>query len=397
MRLVSSFSSILAILRLKPLDFRCLGNIAGDAADMRDIVLANNPLPALLANIANPASLSLLRNCAWTLSNFCRGKPGPRFETVSAALPALATLINANMDQDVAVDAAWALSYLSDGSEDRIQAVIDAQVAPRLVEMLVAGGSLLVPALRTLGNFVTGSEAQTQVAIDAGLLTALVPLLSHNRKNVRKEVCWVLSNVAAGSSSQLKQLVEQKNMLAKVLQQMGSSIEWDVRKEAAWVISNVATSAPRDIIVRLVELGAVNHLCELLEVDDSKVILIALDAVEAILKVGEQIGDGTAFMQLVTDCGGADTLERLQEHESPKVYKRVVEIIERFFGAEEEGEGSGENIAPATDGNTFSFGLPAASTSKDFNFGAKNAPSSFNFGVMPPQAPQPVHTHFSFA
>jgi hypothetical protein len=47
----------------------------------------------------------------------------------------LAKLIYAN-DEEVLTDACWALSYLSDGSNDKIQAVVEAGIAVRLVELL---------------------------------------------------------------------------------------------------------------------------------------------------------------------------------------------------------------------------------------------------------------------
>lgn len=52
------------------------------------------------------------------------------------AIPALERLIQSN-DEEVLTDACWALSYLSDGTNDKIQAVIDAGVCPRLVELLL--------------------------------------------------------------------------------------------------------------------------------------------------------------------------------------------------------------------------------------------------------------------
>lgn len=114
-----------------------LGNIAGDSPRCRDFVLGEGSLRPLL-DILNESQykLSMLRNATWTLSNFCRGKsPQPDWNTISPSLPVLAKLLHAN-DEEVLTDACWAISYLSDGSNEKIQAVIESGVCRRLVELL---------------------------------------------------------------------------------------------------------------------------------------------------------------------------------------------------------------------------------------------------------------------
>jgi hypothetical protein len=72
----------------------------------------------------------------------------------------------------------WALSYISDGDDDRIEHVV--HTIPILITLLESTTTMTTfPALRTLGNIVTGSEQQTQMVIDGGLLQHALKILEH--------------------------------------------------------------------------------------------------------------------------------------------------------------------------------------------------------------------------
>lgn len=337
-----------------------LGNIAGDSPKCRDLVLESGALLPLLEQLKDSSKLSMQRNATWTLSNFCRGKPQPNFEQTRQALPTLARLIYSN-DEEVLTDACWALSYLSDGTNDKIQEVIQAGVCRRLVELLLhQSPSVLVPALRTVGNIVTGDDLQTQVIINCGALPCLLNLLTTSHKNsIKKEACWTISNITAGTKEQIQCVVD-ANIIPPLVHLLGTA-EFDIKKEAAWAISNATSGGTHDQIKYLVSAGCIRPLCDLLTCADVRIVTVALEGLENILKVGEtekelQGANGNnPYAELVDEAEGLDKIEELQNHNNEDIYNKAIGILEAYFDVE---EGEVENLVPTVDASqgTYTFG-----------------------------------------
>ncbi|KAK3160004.1 hypothetical protein QOZ80_1BG0054050 [Eleusine coracana subsp. coracana] len=318
-----------------------LGNVAGDSPKCRDLVLSNGALMPLLAQLNEHAKLSMLRNATWTLSNFCRGKPQPSFDQTKPALPALARLIHSN-DDEVLTDACWALSYLSDGTNDKIQAVIEAGVCPRLVELLLhPSPSVLIPALRTVGNIVTGDDLQTQCIIDHQALPCLLNLLTQNhKKSIKKEACWTISNITAGNKDQIQAVIN-AGIIGPLLQLLQTA-EFDIKKEAAWAVSNATSGGSPEQIKYLASEGCIKPLCDLLVCPDSRIITVCLEGLENILKVGEQektsgaTGEVNVFAQMIDEAEGLEKIENLQSHDNNEIYEKAVKLLEVYWLEEEE-------------------------------------------------------------
>jgi importin subunit alpha-1 len=362
----------------------CLGNIAGDSPKLRDTVLRAGAMEPLLENIKDAANASLLNNAVWTLSNFCRGKPQPELDLVAPALPVLAALVMNPPNPEALLDACWAISYLSDGSDDRIQAVMDARVPAEefenvtmtqtLVKLLDHENTAIVtPALRVLGNFVSGSDTQTQAVLDAGVLKMAFKLFKSSKRSIRKETFWLLSNVAAGTPQQINAIVRSQAHLQHAVLSMQNA-EFEIRKEAMWVVNNIITGGTDEHVILVCTMGAIASLSSMLTVNDPKVLEVVLDALEKIFLVGEKREKN--YTTLFDEADGIDRLEALQEHENEEVYEKAINLLELFFGASDENEN--ENLAPQSDGNTFSFGL-SQKVDVASQVSGGNGPMSFNF------------------
>ncbi|PWZ33742.1 Importin subunit alpha-1a [Zea mays] len=262
-------------------------------------------------------------------------------EQTKPALPALARLIHSN-DEEVLTDACWALSYLSDGTNDKIQAVIEAGVCPRLVELLLhPSPSVLIPALRTVGNIVTGDDQQTQCIIDHQALPRLLNLLTQNhKKSIKKEACWTISNITAGNKDQIQAVIS-AGIIAPLLQLLQGA-EFDIKKEAAWAISNATSGGSHEQIKYLVSEGCIVPLCDLLVCPDPRIVTVCLEGLENILKVGEHdktmgaTGDINVFAQMIDDAEGLEKIENLQSHDNNEIYEKAVKLLETYWMEEED-------------------------------------------------------------
>lgn len=350
-----------------------LGNIAGDSAACRDLVLETGVLHPLLMQLTGDSKVTMLRNATWTLSNLCRGKPPPSFEMVRPALATLSHLIYFD-DEEVLTDACWALSYLSDGNNEKIKAVVESGVVKRLVELLLHQSmSVQTPSLRTVGNIVTGDDVQTQFVINVSVLPCLYSLLNSPKKSIRKEACWTISNITAGNKEQIGSVIE-SNLIPPLIQIL-TNADFDVKKEAAWAVSNATSGGTPQQIKYLVEQGCIEPLTNLLTVHDARIVSVALEGLENILRVGQKEKDTSnseynEYARAIEAVGGLDKIESLQQHSNQEVYEKAVRILEVFFMADDEEEIDG--VVPDNSGSQFGFGVTAAPDG-GFNFGNPGA------------------------
>jgi importin subunit alpha-1 len=326
-----------------------LGNLAGDNSAARDLVTAAGAMDALVARVDDPSlSAKAVANMTWTMSNLCRGKPHPRLEAVKVAIPPLAGLC-VHKDEEVSTDALWALSYIADFGEDALDALLafDPPLVPRFAAALHGTPSQLTPALRALGNLVTGNSRHTRAVTELGFLNSMPFLLAHHKRGVQKEGLWTLSNILADDPKYIAQVLAVPGLWQHVLTHLEGSAN-DLVKEAAWCVSNAITTSADDQMLRDVIRGGgldgsaltLHAMLRKLQgsgIHDARVLGVLLEGIEAALSVLTE--------EQKTQV--AETVEPLQEHVSQDVYSKALSILQALgFDGDAEGEQGEGSTAP---------------------------------------------------
>lgn len=250
------------------------------------------------------------------------------------------------------------------------------RIPSRLVELLrTASPKVQTPVLRTVGNIVTGSDEQTQCMIDAGALGAVMGLLSHAKKTIRKEAAWTISNITAGNQSQIAQVI-QAGAVRPLVQRLEND-EFDVKKEAAWSLSNACSGGSPAHIAAMVQQGVIKALAGLFTSHEPRTVMVALDGIEAILRAGaNNTDDDNVYADELEECQGLDALENLQNHDSTEIYEKAASILSAFYLDEEEDDTAATAPVLASNAQQFSFGI----TQPTFTGGApQGQQQTFNF------------------
>jgi Armadillo/beta-catenin-like repeat-containing protein len=259
-----------------------ISNIAGDSPQLRDFIIQHHAMPAVLTQLEDPSiSLTMLRNVAWTLSNFCRGLPPPEYETVMPSFGALVSLLG-HSDVSVLSDAVWAFAYLTQVDQVRAERVIgELEIAPRILELTTnPHQNVQTPAIRVIGNCIRHSEKCLDMFMGQGIISHLVGILSQTQsKNVQKgagaypsvprtclspppafrccvrlfsgflsalECCSAIANIAY-SEKYVSNVLSEPSLVQLMLALISSpNHHFTVRKEATFCVTNIV-GAPRDL------------------------------------------------------------------------------------------------------------------------------------------------------
>jgi importin subunit alpha-1 len=202
----------------------------------------------------------------------------------------------------------------------------------------------IVPSIRTIGNLLTGLNQTTDYLIEIGVIPFLQKFLYHKIANVRKEALWALSNITAGSLSQVKAAINAGVVMNALALTKDSDRE--VTREALLVVTNVVANSDEETLLYMRELNFIEcYIWVLKNYKDPELVLIVLKSILDFHRKGDldkmTVEDGNkdntnSNANYFESKGGLEILQMLQFDKSENVYQITTYIITHWYASKTE-------------------------------------------------------------
>merc|ERR1712137_187824 len=153
----------------------CLGNLAGTSSAIRDAIIQTDILPRLLQLLNNQQQDSFVGNACFTIRILCGGTAPVPEHVKLTAMPRLLQILQDSTNTSTLVEIGWAISHLTDSSEQAVEIVSQSGALARMIQLL-REPSMISQMLRIIGNLVSSTEDVSQIALDFGCIPVLKEL-----------------------------------------------------------------------------------------------------------------------------------------------------------------------------------------------------------------------------
>lgn len=284
------------------------------------------------------------RNTLWLTAAVCNS---PIIQTPDSGIQTrLLTLVSRRLghrDSSVVRDCCRSLSgLLVRGCAASAISAVTETCGRQMIQLLKHEADGVASAALNLIGRVTaaGTCGQVQALLDASLLTGLHTLLSDTSRathQVRRDVCWITSNCAAGTEAQIQQLGD-SGLLSLVCRILAADPDCGSRREAAFCVSHVAQCGSLQQVRVLCESSdAIESLVRCLELRDSRLLLTVLTGLHSLLTCGQWLarragpGHLNLYAARVQRAGGEERLQILRHDVDQRVAAKAHDIVHKFF------------------------------------------------------------------
>lgn len=339
-----------------------LGNLAADCDEFSDTIVAQGgvkPLAQLVLHFqegnwgeASQVVVMAGVTAAWALSNLVRNSnvAGDHLMGLPSSTERLIALLG-YQHLKFTSELLWLIVYLIAKNTRNLEHMVEGGLGPPLVKVMAGAVHglqqdvsnammVLIPALRSLGNVISGARVEyiTQILNSEGgaVIPCLVECLRSTHRGILKEAAWALSNIA-GCPDRSGAEVIVKSGVVPILLDLIHTAAFDVRKEAAFVLANLCMQTDDepnvDFLQQLLQSPKfLDTFMQFMRSPDMEAAGLAVQFTEMVLRV---IPGGP---EMIEQVDGIDALEAVQYGKHPPdMQKMAAHLVDKYFG-----EGYGE-------------------------------------------------------
>ncbi|CAH9120744.1 unnamed protein product [Cuscuta epithymum] len=197
--------------------------------------------------------------------------------------------------------------------------------------------SMMRNATWNLLNFCLG-KPPTPFALIKVVLPVLQPFIHMREEEVWNEVCWLTSNITAGSRYQIKPRIE--TYIITPLVHLFQNEEVDIKEEAANAIHKATSGGSHNQIRCWASNGCIKMLSNLFFCQDPRIVTAYLEGLENIWKVeqGDKVvglNSGVKlYVQMADNFEGLDKTANFQIRDNNELYEKAGKTLEKCWSEE---------------------------------------------------------------
>ena len=200
--------------------------------------------------------------------------------------------------------------------------------------------------LKILVHLSTGEKSQAEKIIEetGGSLQSLFWEVRNGEiGDIRREACLILSNIVLKNEKASQALVDDEECLMKILEKVKEDFI-EVGREGMWILVNLTKRMNFGKITKLVEHGILDCFVEILDEDDVESVELGLEGIMNVLEWGDVMANcqgqrKNLFVEELKMNGGIGKIDDLQWIANEEIHRKAEEILDEFFGDEEEYDG----------------------------------------------------------
>ncbi|KAJ6247092.1 importin subunit alpha-4 [Anaeramoeba flamelloides] len=320
------------VLKIAPLQInsiRCIGHIVSNLEDGNEFFLLKIIVQLFIEIFEETQKIKIKRETLWCFSCFLSRRPLPDFDDYKEFLPYVYKSIY-EKDEEILIDTFNILASITTDKEN-IQTIIDSADISHSINLLSHKSHGVQSAVvKLIGNIVSGTDEQTDYVIKLSVLPGLVSLLSNEKSFLRRQACWVCSNI-------LCQKVHIPTVsdygIIKLLQDIIKNDFFDVKREAIFCFSKIFTLSEPGFILKITTKKLIKRLMQFFDIEDQQLIYLVLKIFRDYLVVGNdsyQINnlEENVSLTLLEENNVFKKIEKLISHKNQQICYLSRQIID---------------------------------------------------------------------